>query len=377
MNTKQIIPISLLVLTFSACTQLSEDDVREFTINHIESQVGYEAGIEGYLDGLSENLIVWSNPVWRNTPAEYIADGADGSSLYEDSIKATIHDIYMMGNHANVYGTVQWYIDGVNTTYRNFSGIVGKEDGKLKWQRWLGVDNSELAQGFLWPSTELEGGLYAYNEMRNAMMNLEFDLAKLISDTLVEKDPNWATAHLGQLQYYWAKNDVENLEKVMNLALSKTDNSSRAEKHFIQSYTRDREIGQRELELAMMHAPDDHMIRIWYAWELEDNKLAIDILKRAWWRLPEHGGVNNMLGYKYMADGNMEKAKKHFEIFARANADVPNAFDSYGDFYIKAGDFDKAKKMFLKAYELDSSWTASKEKAERIDERMSRISPEE
>tara|TARA_B100000780_G_C21114647_1_gene450829 strand:+ start:1490 stop:2623 length:1134 start_codon:yes stop_codon:yes gene_type:complete len=377
MNTKQIIPISLLVLTFSACTQLSEDDVREFAINHIESQVGYEAGIEGYLDGLSENLIVWSNPVWRNTPAEYIADGADGSSLYEDSIKATIHDIYMMGNHANVYGTVQWYIDGVNTTYRNFSGIVGKEDGKLKWQRWLGVDNSELAQGFLWPSTELEGGLYAYNEMRNAMMNLEFDLAKLISDTLVEKDPNWATAHLGQLQYYWAKNDVENLEKVMNLALSKTDNSSRAEKHFIQSYTRDREIGQRELELAMMHAPDDHMIRIWYAWELEDNKLAIDILKRAWWRLPEHGGVNNMLGYKYMADGNMEKAKKHFEIFARANADVPNAFDSYGDFYIKAGDFDKAKKMFLKAYELDSSWTASKEKAERIDERMSRISPEE
>ncbi|CAI8294794.1 MAG: Uncharacterised protein [Owenweeksia sp. TMED14] len=377
MNTKQIIPISLLVLTFSACTQLSEDDVREFAINHIESQVGYEAGIEGYLDGLSENLIVWSNPVWRNTPAEYIADGADGSSLYEDSIKATIHDIYMMGNHANVYGTVQWYIDGVNTTYRNFSGIVGKEDGKLKWQRWLGVDNSELAQGFLWPSTELEGGLYAYNEMRNAMMNLEFDLAKLISDTLVEKDPNWATAHLGQLQYYWAKNDVENLEKVMNLALSKTDNSSRAEKHFIQSYTRDREIGQRELELAMMHAPDDHMIRIWYAWELEDNKLAIDILKRAWWRLPEHGGVNNMLGYKYMADGNMEKAKKHFEIFARANADVPNAFDSYGDFYIKAGDLDKAKKMFLKAYELDSSWTASKEKAERIDERMSRISPEE
>ena len=73
----------------------------------------------------------------------------------------------------------------------------------------------------------------------------------------------------------------------------------------------------------------------------------------------------------------MEKAKKHFEIFARANAGVPNAYDSYGDYYIQSGDYEKAKEMFLKAYDTDNSWTASKEKAERIEERMTRVSSEE
>lgn len=377
MNIKKIIPISLLVFTFTACTELSEDNVREFAINHIENQVGYEDAVEGFVNGLSNDLIAWTNPVWRSTPYEYSTEGVDGSAFYEDSIKVNIHDIYIMGNHANVFGTIRFYIDGVTTTYRNFSGIVGKENGELKWQRWIGVDNQNLAQGFLWPSTEIEGGLSAYNEMRNAMMNLEFELAKFISDTLVEKDPEWATAHLGQMQYYWAKQDDLKLKEVMELALSKCENASRAEEHFIKSYTRDREVGQHQLELAMLHAPDDPMIRVWYAWGLEDNKLAIDIIKRAWWRLPEHGGVNNMLGYKYMADGNMEKAKKHFEIFTRANAEVPNGYDSYGDYYIEAGEYEKAKEMFLKAYDLDSNWTVSKEKAERIEKRMNRVKSEE
>ena len=206
MKTTPIIILAISVFAFSACNQtgggkLSEEDVRDFAIKHIESQVGYEDAIDGFLNGLSDELIAWTNPVWRSTPNKYNSEGTDGSAFYEDSIKVSVHDIYMMGSHANVFGTVRFYIDGVTTTYRNFSGIIGKENGKLKWQRWMGVDNQNLAQGFLWPSTELEGGLSAYNEMRNAMMNLEFELAKTISDTLVEKDPNWATAHLGQMQY--------------------------------------------------------------------------------------------------------------------------------------------------------------------------------
>ncbi|MBT7034194.1 MAG: hypothetical protein HN972_02930, partial [Flavobacteriales bacterium] len=43
-----------------------------------------------------------------------------------------------------------------------------------------------------------------------------------------------------------------------------------------------------------------------------------------------------------------------------------NAFDSYGDYYEKAGDLEKAKEMYMKAYELDNTWTVSKEKAEAL-----------
>jgi tetratricopeptide (TPR) repeat protein len=89
-------------------------------------------------------------------------------------------------------------------------------------------------------------------------------------------------------------------------------------------------------------------------------------MKLAWERFPEQGGVNNMMGYKYMAVGNMEKAKQHFEIYARANADVPNAYDSYGEYYLNAGDTAMAKEMYMKAYETDTNWTVSKERAENL-----------
>ena len=366
---KKYLIIAAAACTAASCTQtsLSEDAVREFAISHIENQVGYEAAVESYYNGATADLKVWTNPVWKNVPRDFVVDeNDDGSLFYEDSIKVTLHDVYLMGGHANVMGTIQWYIAGVNTTYRNFSGIVTEEDGQLKWSRFVGIDNSELSWGFLWPSTELEGGMNAYGEMRTAMMNLDNPRALELSDSLVAADPNWATAHLGQLHYYWMTNDEENLKAAYDAAVSKFDGASRAEKHFILSYTRDREEGIRQLEQALLFAPVDPMVRAWYAWGERDAERALDIMEFAWQRLPEQGGVNNMMGYKYMAAGDMEKAKQHFEIFMRVNPDVPNAYDSYGDYYLAAGDTAMAKEMYMGAYDLDNGWTASKERAEAL-----------
>ncbi len=365
---KKYIVIGLCGSLLASCMQpgLSEDEVREFATSHIENQIGYADAVEPYYAGLSDDLKVWSNPNWKNIPREYeVNEDNDGSLFYEDSIKVTLHDVYMMGSHANVMGTIQWYIAGVNTTYRNFSGIVTKEEGQMKWTRFVGADHHTLSKGFLWPSTEMEGALGAYGAMRSAMMDLEFEKAKAISDSLVEADPNWATAHLGQLQYYWMKRDVEGLNRTREIAESKLGSASRAEAHFIKSYTTDREVGNGHLEQALIYAPADPMVRVWYAWGQEAEK-AIDIMKLAWERFPEQGGVNNMMGYKYMAAGNMEKAKQHFEIYARANADVPNAYDSYGEYYLNAGDTAMAKEMYMKAYETDTNWTVSKERAENL-----------
>ena len=88
----------------------------------------------------------------------------------------------------------------------------------------------------------MEGALGAYGAMRSAMMDLEFEKAKSISDSLVEADPTWATAHLGQLQYYWMKRDVENLNRTREIAEAKLGSASRAEAHFIKSVTSTRDM---------------------------------------------------------------------------------------------------------------------------------------
>ena len=366
---KKYVILAISGLTVVSCNKppLSEEGVRSFAVSHIENQVGYADAVESFYAGASSELKVWTNPAWKNKPADFVFDDDnDGSNFYEDSINVTLHDVYLMGQHANVMGTIEYYIAGVNTIHRNFSGIITKEDGKMKWSRFVGVDHQTLSKGFLWPSTDMEGGMNAYGQMRIAMMNLEFEKAKNISDSLVEADPSWATAHLGQLQYHWVNRDIESLNATRELAETKLEGASRAEAHFIKSYTTDRELGNYHLEQTLIFAPADPMVRVWYAWGQEDAERAVDILEIAWNRLPEQGGVNNMLGYKYMAAGDLDKAKQHFEIFVRANADVPNAYDSYGEYYLTVGDTAMAKQMYMKAYELNNNWTASKERAEAL-----------
>jgi|TARA_B110001450_G_scaffold178910_1_gene167133 tetratricopeptide (TPR) repeat protein len=363
---KLILFISLAFMGGCANKALTEQQVKDFVIDHLENQVNYDEALEGFLNGVSDNAVTWSNPVWKNTPREFNKEGWTGEGFYEDSLVVDVHDILIAGDNSHVFGTAKYFIGDVVTAYRNFSGLVGQENDRLVWKRFLGIDNSNLAKGFLWPSNNIDGGLSPYNDMRFAMMNLNNQEALRLSDSLVAADPEWATAHLGQLHSYSMSNNEDKMSETLELALSKCDGASTAEQHFIKSYMGDKAEGRRHLELAMMLAPDDPMIRCWYAWGEKDNDLAIELLQHAWDRLPENSGVNNMIAYKYMNKGDMEMAAKHLEIYARVHPELPNVYDTYGDYYVKLGDIEKAKESYMKAYELDNNWTASKERSEAL-----------
>ena len=367
---KHLIAGAVLCTFVLGCNQsqekMDEAAVRDFAISHIENQIGYDAALEGTLAGLSSNLVTWVNPLWRNSPKPFEFDKLSGEDFYEDSIRVNITDILMMGDHANVMGTIQWYIAGVETGYRNFSGIVTQENDDLKWLRFVGVDDNTFSRGFMFASSQLEGVRTPYMSMRRAMLNIDNPRAKEISDSLVGADPTWAAAHLGQLQYYFMRQDAENFKMTYDAAVSKLDGATQAERHAILGFDLDPEVAKHHLEQALIFAPIDPMIRIWYAYREADAQRAIEILDLAWERLPGLGAINNMMGYKYMDLGDYERAKQHFEIYLRVNPDVPNAYDSYGDYYAEVGDSEKAKEMYMKAYELNNGWTASKAKADAL-----------
>jgi tetratricopeptide (TPR) repeat protein len=346
---------------------ITEKEVRTFVTNSLKNQVGYEAAVKGYYEALSKNLVYWFNPVWKNKPVQYKGPGIDnGSSFYEDSVQAIIYDVLLMGDYANVMGNAKSYVAGAITTDRNFSCVVTREDGKLKYIRFMGTDHSVLASNFLWPTVAVKSHEDAYFDMRDAMLNLENDKALKISDSLVSLDGSWALAHLGQLQNYYMTDNQEKFNESYNQAVSKLGNATLAEKHVILSYnTHDVEVTKYHLEQALIYAADDRFIRVYLAYAEQDAKKAIQILLPSWNRFPENGSVNNMLGYKYMADGQMDKAKMHFEIYLRIYPTNPNAYDSMGDYYAGAGDKVNAKAMYMKAYTLDNSWLTSKNKADK------------
>jgi predicted negative regulator of RcsB-dependent stress response len=67
-----------------------------------------------------------------------------------------------------------------------------------------------------------------------------------------------------------------------------------------------------------------------------------------------------------MYNGDMDKAEKHFKLNTMSNPTMANGHDSYGDFLLEKGDKVGAKASFMKAFELDSDFTTSKEKADKI-----------
>ena len=361
-----------MMLNFISCSEnksLNEDNIKVFVSKFFESQAGENMSIDDYNNSAGKDLIIWGNPSWKSSPKEFDISNTKEDWFYEDSINYEIHDIYMINENANLMGTAKWYCAGIETYYQNFSAIVGMENGKLVWKRYMGVWNHSLAKDFLWPSSKIEGSLDAYNKMRGYMMNLENDKALSLSDSLVKVDSTWASAHLGQLHYYSMNNDLNKKTEAFNLAMSKLETASIGESYFIKSYNPDTNVDTRALlRLAFLHAPNDAMIRTWYAWGEKDVDVAIDILKKGLNRLPDNIGLNNMIGYKLMSKGDMEQARKHFALNVASNPKVANVHDSFGDYLFKIGNKKEAKKSFLKAYEIDNNFTRSKEKADKIED---------
>jgi tetratricopeptide (TPR) repeat protein len=369
---KYVLISSLMMLSLISCKQnnkLNEDNIKDFVSKFFESQAGANMSTEDYNNSAGKDLMAWDNPTWRSSPAKFDVSNTKEEWFYEDSITFKIHDIYIINDNANVMGTAKWYSAGIETFYQNFSGIVGMENGKLVWKRHMGVWNNSLAKDFLWPSSKVEGSLDAYNKMRSHMMNLENEKALSLSDSLVKVDPTWATAHLGQLHYYSMNNDLDKKTESYNLAMSKLETASIGESLFIKSYNPDTTVDTRALlRLAFLHAPNDPMIRTWYAWGEKDVDVALDILKKGLNRMPDNTGLNNMIGYKLMSKGDMEQAGKHFALNVASSPKVANAHDSYGDYLLKLGNKKEAKNSFLKAYEIDNSFIVSKEKADKIED---------
>jgi tetratricopeptide (TPR) repeat protein len=369
---KYLLISSLMMLSLISCKQnnkLNEDNIKDFVSKFFESQAGENMSTDDYNNSAGKDLMAWDNPTWRSSPVKFDVSNTKEEWFYEDSITFKIHDIYVINDNANVMGTAKWYSAGIETFYQNFSGIVGMENGKLVWKRHMGVWNNTLAKDFLWPSSKVEGSLDAYNKMRSHMMNLENEKALSLSDSLVKVDSTWATAHLGQLHYYSMNNDLDKKTEAYNLAMSKLETASIGESLFIKSYNPDTTVDTRALlRLAFLHAPNDPMIRTWYAWGEKDVDVALDILKKGLNRMPDNTGLNNMIGYKLMNKGDMEQAGKHFALNVASSPKVANAHDSYGDYLLKLGNKKEAKNSFLKAYEIDNSFIVSKEKADKIED---------
>ena len=356
--------VALIGCAGDSATPLSEQEVREFAVNHIESQVGFDEAVEPYKSGLSSETKYFTTN--QDEPKNANLENVDGAWFFEDSVKADVMDVQLYGSAASVMGVMYFHTLGA-VGQRSFHGTVVRDGDRLRWDRWFHQDHGQLAKNYIPNNSDVEGAVALCNSMAWMALQGDGSAAGALSDSLIALDPSMALAHVGSLWRAWFAGDGEAWEANVAEAVEKSQDS--ATKYYFMSHS---DVFGDQLENAQKAyalASDSPLTQIQYAWHLMavDAAAARLILEQTAKRWGALGAPNNLLGYLNMREGDMESAEICFKRYVRLAPDVANAHDSMGDFYAKKGDNESARACYAKAIELDDSFESSKKKMAELD----------
>ena len=96
---------------------------------------------------------------------------------------------------------------------------------------------------------------------------------------------------------------------------------------------------------------------------IEDYQGQVETLLKAAEIKEDPANVYNSLGYTYMAMEQFDDAANALDKYLELKPEEPNPYDSKGDYYMVVEEYSKAYESFMKAVEMDSTWTGSLRKA--------------
>jgi tetratricopeptide (TPR) repeat protein len=343
---------------------LTEVEVAEFVHSSASTQNQGDASVQPFLDGLASDFSFYNARF--DSARMFDASVVTGDWFDMDTSYTDIQMIQIDANGATVYGINTDEYHGMRDAAK-FMGHVVREDGKLVWSRWMHVNNSRMTTSMLEPTTESEEAEAHYWSFYKSMMRNDFNAAGLHADSALVDDPSLAMAYLGKMMKAgWVDGDAEAWQAAYDTGLAALDNETVAEKHFLTAFGLS---GEERLGLALKAlalAPQDPLMMSFCAYWLGDSEDSMVLLERALERWPYMGAFHNLMGYRLMADDDMEGAKEHFLLQTKFMGEAANPWDSLGDFYVAAGDKEEAIKCFEKALEIDPSFSASQEKIDEL-----------
>jgi uncharacterized protein (TIGR02246 family) len=95
--------------------------------------------------------------------------------------------------------------------------------------------------------------------------------------------------------------------------------------------------------------PKDDFLNFWIMFNYHDLKSSTKIGEMIVKRNQKFAPAYNMLGYHYMAQGNLKDAETNFNKYLSLRPDLANAYDSKGDYFMRVGKTEDAIAAFEKA----------------------------
>ena len=119
--------------------------------------------------------------------------------------------------------------------------------------------------------------------------------------------------------------------------------------------------------------PDVHKILyILQMQYLKDAEAAELSIARAIKECPDYEPAYNHLGYALMDQGRFDEAEKAFNTYIELSPNTANPYDSKGDFYMATCQYKSAYTSYMRAYEIDPSFSVSKKKAQKAEVLLNR-----
>ena len=217
-------------------------------------------------------------------------------------------------------------------------------------------------------TTNSELALEQFETAMLAFDQIKFELAYHNLQLAIEEDPNFFMAHFWQ--YFMSSKSPDKVaDCIMNIDTELSDGETEIMLAFKFLVSGENEKVVAHLTKATeLYPKDPHVHKILYIlqWRfLNDVEGAVASMKRAIEEIPDYPLVYNQLGYAMMDLEEFDKAEEAFDTYMSLAPDIANPYDSKGDYFMATEQYGAAYESYMKAYEIDSSFTMSAKKAKK------------
>jgi len=216
-------------------------------------------------------------------------------------------------------------------------------------------------------TTNSETAKKLYDEAIVAFQDIYLAKFRNLANASLKEDPDFFMANYQLATYYLYFGNEKRFIEYASKAVNCQAELSKGElllKDALKRFQTDKnadvtDIGKNLIELFPKDVNAYYTLNI-FQWLIKDYNGQIKTLKSALEFAEKPAPIYNMLGYAYMSLGQLDDAAIALDKYIELAPNIPNPYDSKGDYYMKIKDYNKAYETYMKAHEIDSLWGYNK-----------------
>ncbi|MCK4345121.1 MAG: tetratricopeptide repeat protein [Bacteroidales bacterium] len=248
---------------------------------------------------------------------------------------------------------------------------------------FLSFCKTEVKEEKIPVTTKSETAKELYMKAYKAGEQVELAKARNLYEKALIEDPDFFMAYYQMATYDLYFGNEESFKEYAGKAVECEYDLSKGEellKNALEKFLEDTKADATEIgeELVSIYPKDKdaYFYLYFFQYIIGNYEGGVLTLKKVIEIAENQAPIYNTLGYAYIQLEQFEDAKSAFDKYIELEPNLPNPYDSKGDYFMKVEEYGKAYESFMKAYDLDTTWMASYNKAMKAKEMLDSLQQE-